>query len=275
MPNPVYGNYIRDLHDSFVRRLDYIAAEYNFDLGDEFEIAICEILSEFLPAKYGVCRGFAVSCDGRKQGDDIIIYDKSRFPTLRTRPIRAFERKENIPIEAIYAYIEAKHTLTKDSLVKSLAQVKAVKQLCACRESVALQPPYSLPNWPPVQNPIFGMVLSRYCVGLDGRTQSTCPSDVEDFLSGFLQTIRMDDYLPDLIICGPDNLLTPSYVDKSGKNYGTIHYIPGVTTGYRSLVEPRIAFGAGLACLGGAVDWALLGKMPWLRIINETLFPFP
>lgn len=115
-----YNNYVIDLNNKFQRRLDDIAADHNFDYGNEFEIAVCEVLREFLPLKYGICRGHVVSFDGNKTGDDIIIYDQERFPTLRLNRRDNFSRKENIPIEAVYAYFEAKHTITEETLEKSL-----------------------------------------------------------------------------------------------------------------------------------------------------------
>jgi hypothetical protein len=99
------------LSAKFKSRFDEISAVHNFEFGNEFEVAICESLREFLPEKFGICRGYAVSKDGEKAGDDIIIYDAINFPTLKFKKRNDFSSKEEIPIEAIYAYIEAKHTV--------------------------------------------------------------------------------------------------------------------------------------------------------------------
>lgn len=64
-----YDNFVVELSRKFLARLEDIKADYNFDLGDEFEIAICELLRIFLPTKYGVCRGFVVDSNGNKEGD--------------------------------------------------------------------------------------------------------------------------------------------------------------------------------------------------------------
>ena len=89
-----------------------------------------------LPQKYGICRGFVVPADGASAGDDLIIYDSVRFPTLRLFPQESYEIKQDVPVEAVYAYIEAKHTLhiTEDatdgqSLLKACSQVAAVKRI--------------------------------------------------------------------------------------------------------------------------------------------------
>ncbi|MGD2182757.1 DUF6602 domain-containing protein [Lusitaniella coriacea] len=125
----IYNDYVKNLHQAFSRRLDEISAEFNFDLGSEFEIAICEILRSFLPIKYGICRGFVVSAEGCVAGDDIIIFDQERFPILRPNATKAFDKKEKIPIEAVYGYIEAKHTLDSQSFDKSFKQKQKVKIL--------------------------------------------------------------------------------------------------------------------------------------------------
>ena len=88
---------------------------YSFDYGPEFEIAVCEVLRIALPDRFGVARGYVVSADGSFAGDDIIIYEKARFPTLGLRGKDSYLKKEYIPAEAVYCYIEAKHTLHIES----------------------------------------------------------------------------------------------------------------------------------------------------------------
>lgn len=280
----LYKDYAKNLHNSFVRRLDEISAEFNFDLGPEFEIAICEILSSFLPSKYGVCRGFAVTAEGSTAGDDIIIYDKDRFPTLRAATNRAFDKKDMVPIEAIYAYIEAKHTLNAESFKKSVEQVQLVKQLCSQRESVGIYQidphvenrkhlPYPVLHWPSHRNPIFGMILSRYSTGLDGKTRASTSGEVDAFLRAQLRCMTLSPYAPDIVVAGADNFLSPAHRNEDGSNLPSLYYIPEITTGYQVLENPGIAFGAALAQLAGAIDWARLGRMPWIRIVNDTRFP--
>jgi len=90
----------------------------NYEVGDEFEIALCKAFRLLLPERYGVCRG----CIGfeeivgpgetkeYKEGDDVIIYDKQVFPTLRllgNDPAKL----ETVPVEAVLAYFECKHTI--------------------------------------------------------------------------------------------------------------------------------------------------------------------
>jgi hypothetical protein len=102
----LYDNFLPRLQNKIETFFASIKANYNFDLGDEFEIQICKLLRLFLPSKYGVCRGFVVNRYGDKAGDDIIIFNQERFPTLRLLPKDDFSLKEEIPIEADYAYFE-------------------------------------------------------------------------------------------------------------------------------------------------------------------------
>src|SRR5690554_797229 len=120
--NYKYDNFVENLSNKFHSRLEEISSDYNFDLGDEFEIAICEALRSFLPIKYGICRGFVVDSEGCKEGDDIIIFDQVNYPTIKLNKKDDYSRKENIPIEAVCAYIEAKHTLTDETFDKSISQ---------------------------------------------------------------------------------------------------------------------------------------------------------
>ncbi len=282
MQKYIYNDYISKLQQTFEKRLDDISARFNFDLGPEFEIAICEILSSFLPNKFGICRGFAVTAEGSTAGDDIIIYDKERFPTLR--PIANRALKDMIPIEAIYAYIEAKHTLDENSFVKAVKQVQDVKELCSQREPVSILQfdphvadhralPLTLLTWPKYRNPVFGMILSRYSAGADGKSQTTNSSDVDTFLRTQLDCMKKHPHLPDLIVAGPDNFLSPAHCKEDGENVPSLHYIHEVTTGYQVIERTGVGFGAALAQLAGAIDWARLGRMPWIRIVNDSRHP--
>ena len=62
----LYDNYIKQLADRFSTELNSIRAGYNFDLGDEFEIAVCRVLRIILPSQFGIFRGFVVAQDGKR-----------------------------------------------------------------------------------------------------------------------------------------------------------------------------------------------------------------
>jgi hypothetical protein len=59
-----------------------------------------------------VSRGFIETADGNMARDDIIIYERNRFPLLRLINESDFCRKQQVPVESVCAYLEAKHSLT-------------------------------------------------------------------------------------------------------------------------------------------------------------------
>ena len=106
-----YNDYIKTISTRFENLLKEMAAEYNFDNGLELEIAICTVLRAIRPERYGVSRGFILTADGNMARDDIIIHERSRFRLLRLINESDFCRKQQVPVESVYTYIEAKHSL--------------------------------------------------------------------------------------------------------------------------------------------------------------------
>jgi hypothetical protein len=280
----MYDNFIVKLSERIERHFLGIQAGFNFDYGDEFEVALCKVLRLILPVKYGICRGFVVSSDGRKKGDDIIVFDQERFPTLRTLSKEEFSVKEQIPIEAVYAYIEVKHRLTKKSFSKSIRQIIEVKKLCSERAKMGLfqADPYISPDprnthipdsMPGYRNPIFTMIFSRYSDDLDldgNKDESRINSFLRSGLNDWGRNKDEDDYLPELIVAGRSNFMSTAYI-KDGENKPTVFHLGHKPVfGYQVVERKDIAFGIAFAHLMAAIDWIRLGKMPWEEIINES-----
>lgn len=275
-----YDNYAVDLSRKFLSRLEDIKADYNFDLGDEFEIAICEILRTFLPTKYGICRGFVVDINGTKQGDDIIIYDQLNFPTLKTNTKSDFSRKENIPIEAVYAYIEAKHTLTNASLEKSIYQISQVKALCLRRSKTDLfitDPCVGtfkdrgniIESLPKYRNPILTIILSRYCSNLQDK-KAESEEEIQDFLKSGIEKLPNDNTAPELIIAGKNNLIAVGY-KKDSESIPTLFYPDnGFQVGYQNIIKTDLSYGIFLSHLMASLNYIRLGNMPWIEILNQA-----
>lgn len=275
----LYNNYLQKLSDKILRRFDEILIEYNFDYGPEFEIALCRVLREFLPNKYGICRGFVVSFDGKKEGDDIIIFDQEKFPTLRLLQSEDYSIKEQIPIEAVYAYIEAKHSLTEEAFAKAVNQIIKVKKLCSEREKqklyqidpyvdTNLRPPEPILHLPEYRNPIFSMIFSRFGV----ENKSIDIVKINEFLISELSKLTKEDftYFPELIIAGNSNFLSTAFI-KDGENKPTLfHLAERENTSYQVIMLESKSFGLAFAHLFACLDWIRLGKMPWENIINET-----
>lgn len=271
-----YNDYLKKLSEKFEKRLTGLSADYNFDYGDEFEIAICDIIRDFLPSKYGVCRGFVVNSLGEKAGDDIIIYDRERFPTLRLLK-EDLSRKEHIPIEAVYAYIEAKHTLDKNTIHKSLDQIKDVKTICSTRLKVDLEQidnylslpdkiKYVNPDLPGFRNPLFAMIIGRKC---NNGTKS--PNDNE-ITSKFLQkeiSAIPNINSPDFIVAGKYHYIGAG-IDCKDHIDPTIFIHPDKQVKYY-MKTSELSFGMSLGILFYAIDWIKLGPMPWYEMINEIM----
>ncbi|RZL61700.1 MAG: hypothetical protein EOO93_12500 [Pedobacter sp.] len=287
MAQQLYNNYIKTLSDKVDRRLEDIFGTFGFDYGIEFELAICDILRSFLPSKYGVCRGFVVSESGDSAGDDIIIYDHERFPTLRINDKENYSRKEQIPIEAVYAYIEAKHTIilgdssSNSSINKAVSQVKKIKELCDRRAKVGifqidphlpeLQNNLKCDHLPKYRNPVFTAVISRYVAFEKSTNRLSDVSEINNLL--FLKDIDMSIYNPELIIMGKSNYLaTGHYFDESRTDgIETQFTLPGKIPFYGVHVAENLTYGLFLAYLIHSLDYIRLGRMPWANMINEII----
>lgn len=279
--NMKYNDYILHLSKKFIRTLDDISGIYGFDYGNEFEVALCYILRDFLPNKYGICRGFVVSSDGEIAGDDIIIFDQERFPTLQLKGHGQYARKEQIPIEAVYAYIEAKHSIDleqegNNSIFKAVKQVENVKILCGKREKINISQldPY-LPDfinvneisiYPSYRNPVLGIIVSRY-VEIKGKKEYNV-----DRIYEILQKVNLEenDYSPDLLICGDSHYITTGYSNEKISTE-TLFRIDRKNNFYVIHKKEKMSYGLLLAHLFAAIDYIRLGKMPWLSMINEIL----
>jgi len=274
-----YSDFLEEINIRTKALFSEISAEYNFDNGPEFEIALCKFLRVILPTRYGICRGFVVSNDGTTAGDDIIIFDQERFPTLRLLQTIDFGQKQKIPIEAVYAYIEAKHTLCLEgsggqSLEKSLSQIDAVKNVkraevpmtqitpqVAILSYQANRPPY----WPDYRNPLYTAIISR-----NVRIKQNDPiTDAATFLP-ILQSkcveITQNQNGPDLIISGSDVISIPAV----GTQVESPFFMPGVSNFAAVLTNER-AFSAGLTNMLYAFDHITLGTIHWPAVIAYGL----
>lgn len=261
----LYGGYIERLARKVEARLQDIEAIYNFDLGDEFELAFCALLEDVLPAKYGICRGFVVAEDSTKAGDDLIIYDKMASPTLRSSLSRQFPVKEQIPVDAVYAYIECKHSISDAGVLeKAIGQAEAVKKLVLTRRALA-NPDYEADgpiyngkarDWPRTLPPLKNQ---PYCA-VFARNYSP---DVA------LPNIRSENS-PDLLILGNDHIATQTvYLGADGPKSSLFY---DEKYGADLLVEPapRNAYGLGLVTLLQALSWIELLPIDWSGALNTA-----
>ncbi|KSW24183.1 MULTISPECIES: DUF6602 domain-containing protein [unclassified Pseudomonas] len=260
-----YGEYIERLARKVEARLQDIEAIYNFDLGDEFEVAICALLEDILPSKFGVCRGFVVAENGETAGDDLIIYDKMSSPTLRSSMRRQFPVKEQIPVDAVYAYIECKHSITDTAVLeKAIGQAEAVKKLMLTRRPLS-NPDYEADGptyngkvrgwprtYPPLKNQPFCAIFARkYSLGVSVHN-------------------AQGEHTPDLLILGNDHIATHTVNMGADGIKSALFY--DTKFGSPLCVEsaPGNAYGLGLVILLQALSWVRLLPIDWIRALNAT-----
>lgn len=285
MAKYLYDDFIVRLSEKFIRRLEEIESDFNFELGDEFEFALCDILQDLLPDKFGVARGFVVDQNGNKRGDDIIIYDRNRFPTLRFRDKDNVHRLENIPIEAVYAYIEAKHTIEYDFNNKNCNFFKAFEQAIEVKKLISTRKPRNIFSFnpyftntpffekartnenlkllPSINNPAFSCIVARN-FKFSTKTIENKDIDSIEFLTENI-LIPCENIIPDLIVLNKDIIFYPALVESGNvTDTSTLFMNDGKDkVAYRILIRKNIAFGIFLSHLLFAIDWIKLDKMPW------------
>ncbi len=279
-----------DLLKGLSRKIDSyfseIEANYNFDLGVEFEIALCRFFQKVLPARFGVCRGFIIDKHGNKVGDDIIIYDKLRFPTLRFLD-EDFAQKERVPFEAVYAYFEVKHNLelnigpeesTFNKAIEQLKKIKALKRddrpLNQITNSITLGDKLkveSIPGWPNYFNPLFTGIISRkVSLKVKDKKKNTLLNK-EDAFKYLCKKIEkgFGSGWPDLIVAGTDVLAMPVF--KTPKEV----IVPFVDVKkkiplnvFKTKHAQYNALALAMCNILRALEFIQLGPMPW----EKTLF---
>jgi len=270
----LYNNWLSDVAQRFQQRFERIQAHYNFDFGDEFEVAICEVLRDILPRRFGVCRGFVVGRNGERAGDDIIIFDAGRSPTIRALATD-LSRKEDVPAEAVLAYIEAKHTLAiagdvsdGQSLAKATHQIEQMKaiprppvELASIipgvrLNGIGLRPPQGFPN---ICNPYYTAIWGRHI-----RADDVNP--FEAFTSRLNEVGGRRMELPDAIAAG--TLLALPVVRAVD---GTVAIKPFICheTELGSIANVISPWGIAFAHLLWAIEWIRLGELPWSAMLSE------
>lgn len=264
-----------NITQKFLNNFSEISSIYNFDYGDEFEIALCKSLRTILPNFYGVCRGSIFASDGESVGDDIIIYDQFHFPTLRLLEDNTFAQKQQIPFEAVFAYIEAKNTLCVEgtggnSIDKAWKQCQDVKKLN--RKEVKYSK-YSVNNipflkplryWPTIANPIYTAIFSRGIRPKSGEDILTTKEGEIELSKKIL--LLEQDLQPDLIIADYSLLYLPAIGTQIESPFfmkGNSYHSPQITD--------EFSYGLGLSQMFYAFDHIRLGKIHWPQIISNGL----
>jgi hypothetical protein len=212
-----------------------------------------------------------------------VIYDRALFPTARFLE-DDLAKKEQVPVEAVAAYIEAKHTLQlqgegDSSLDHALAQVAKVMVLCDRRAAVPLteiargvhlgsgfsmSPPV---GWPTRRNPTYCAIMSRR-VRVPKRDPPTTNSD--EIHSALSTRPPSNEAPPDLIVAGLSNVGIPFLVgDSDGGTIESPFMLPQ-GCGLAMYEAEGIAFGVGLCNLLWALDNIMLGPIQWVALLQDA-----
>lgn len=280
----LYNGLVDRIAKSFDAAFSAIEAVYNLEYGTEFEVALCRAIGRLLPSRFSICRGFVVNRAGQTAGDDIVIYERHLFPTARFLLGDDLSLKEQVPIEAVAAYIEAKHTFdladgVDSSLNKALKQIDAVKRLCLQRdpvllnrvarnstvEGLAIKGPEGFPD---LRNPIFTAVFSRHVRERKGKDYITDSTVIERALGSRGNVVDLAP--PDLVVAGSSVVALPSV-----QNVIKSPFMPHQGGAMATIRADNLAFAIGICDLLWALDFIELGNLPWTAVMQEALrIPF-
>lgn len=94
--------------------------------GDNTEKNWKKFLEEILPKKYGIDRGYLIDSNGNESDQiDIIIYDALYSPLI----ITSQAGEKFIPVESVYAVVEVKPSINKNTLQYANEKIESVKKL--------------------------------------------------------------------------------------------------------------------------------------------------
>jgi hypothetical protein len=284
-PKLFYDGFLQRVANAFDVSLAAIDVGYNLDYGIELEVAVCRTLRAILPQRFGVCRGYIVNKAGSRAGDDIIIYDKMGYPTTRMLT-DDFVQKEKVPVEAVAAYIEAKHALcidgddeTRGTLAHALKQVAAVKALANGRQEMLRLRKIPVPGlgviepspqgWPQRLNPFYAAIFSRHIkISKDSKDLSDPEAVNRALLEHNPEASNRAN--PDLIVAGRSNVLLPAFHKSDGiKEIRSPFMVDDAHLA--TIAAPNLAFGVALAHLLWALDNIQLGQMEWGAIVGNGL----
>lgn len=286
----IYADYVMSLNERALEALSQIDAGTNLDLGPEFEYAVWHWLRQAIPSKYGVCRGYVVNRDGSTAGDDLIVYDRVHFPVLRATGEPQFDRKEKIPVEAVYGYIEAKHVLaleaasddakgqTLETAVKQVARAKALlRTRAATRFPAELRGPHRK-GYPEREDWPFGAIVCKGIRQKKGQPEIEDPGQVEDLLKVAIGKVGVPiEDRPNLIIAGTKCVVVPglglpSPPGVEGHHYQPVPFVTNECVFLAAGLKDRIGFGFGLAAMLHAFENITLPDFDWADVLNDAWF---
>lgn len=104
--------------------------------GSGNESILIELLSKFLPKKYGIGTGVVVDRNGcQSKQTDIVIYDAINYPEIFSLTSAKF-----FPIDFVYAVIEVKTTIDSTKLNDAVLNIRSVQSLDFIKQEFRCSP---------------------------------------------------------------------------------------------------------------------------------------
>ncbi len=101
----------------------------NFDSGPGFEDILREEMARLLPDRYSVRAGVVSDSEGLSAGDcDVVIYNSTWFPAIKAGATE-HSRRWHYPIEGVYGVLEAKQSLSAETLEAAMQKLVTVSRL--------------------------------------------------------------------------------------------------------------------------------------------------
>ena len=184
---------------------------------------------------------------------------------MRSTQANNFSIKEQIPVEAVYAYIECKHSIdTEETLDKALQQVRKVKEFMMARFPKANEhyeeagPIYQgrVQDWPRIypklKNQPFAVVFAR--------------KSAESFT--FNGKVAKND--PDLIVLGANKIVTQSVALGADGIKGSLFLDEKHWATFRTESAFEQAFGVFVLHVLAAINWIELVPIDWTDLLNNA-----
>lgn len=125
------ANFLHQYYGGITRQLrsevDFINSlfEHQGVKGEGNELALRELLTKFIPKRFGIGTGVVVDREGNiSRQCDIIIYDTQLYPSLLS-----MSSVHMFPVDLVYATIEIKTTLTAQTSKDALQNIASVRRL--------------------------------------------------------------------------------------------------------------------------------------------------
>ena len=100
-------------------------ASHHLSAGENREDLVAHFLEDHLPKRFGISSGMVISHDGAFSNQaDLVVVD-----ALNNAPLHAGQHNQLWPVEAVYALIEVKTTLSPSDLEDAIAKCRRFKAL--------------------------------------------------------------------------------------------------------------------------------------------------